>query len=70
MPQLIKGSALELIDLSDRRDQIIHSQYNPAKAAELLAESEGHATNGDVEEYWGTREDGDTEMNWRVHLHH
>jgi hypothetical protein len=72
--QLTKGSALELINLSESENRIVCAEYNDAKAAELLAESSDSVfvrhPDGDVTEYWGTCEDGDTETSWRVHLHH
>ena len=54
-------SAAELIAQSERNDEIVHAPYDAAIAADLLADSDDCAENGDVTEYWGE--------SWRVHLH-
>lgn len=44
--------------------EIMHLESDPELASLLAAECNDHVQNGDVHEYWGTR-DGHA---WRVHL--
>lgn len=47
--------------------EIVTLDYDSDAMADLAAECEDHVTANEVEQYWGTTDDGDE---WRVHVRH
>lgn len=61
----IRFAAIELIEESIVKNSTISYDWNVHLAADLAIESDDSQINGNVEEFWGTDEDG---SDWCVHL--
>ena len=61
-------TAEEAIERSISHNEIAYCEDTGENREYLLAESDDHVDDGEVQEFWKNDEDSDTDMEWRVHI--
>ena len=61
-------TAEEAIERSISHNEIAYCEDTGENREYLLAESDYHVDDGEVQEFWKNDEDSDTDMEWRVHI--
>ncbi len=65
MNELFTGTAEQAIAESVFYDRCVWMAFDAQQADVLMVECDDHTTDGGVEDYWGTDEDGNE---WRVNM--